>query len=290
MAPADTSQQQHQPETGNRSRGRPDSSAEAESTVFLGNISRGLTQARLRAWLQEHYGDVRNVRFVFDRKTQHHRGFGFALFNRPETAKRFFRDYGSSGLYMDGHYIKVCARDKTSSSSGSGSGKGSGSDSDPPRRGRPGSGGSGSGSGTESDPPPALCDSGSGSSDDGTRVQRHIPRAVPAPQSVPLPAVIPQALPVAQGVPTALPAAVTYAQAIRSPSIATHVPPVGTHLCGRMATAVPFVVAAQPQVAPHMRMSTAVQMCAGVPSVAPGMLMGTTAAAAALGGMPAVRW
>eukprot|EP01062_Namystynia_karyoxenos_P001628 TRINITY_DN1055_c0_g1_i1.p1 TRINITY_DN1055_c0_g1~~TRINITY_DN1055_c0_g1_i1.p1 ORF type:complete len:296 (+),score=29.97 TRINITY_DN1055_c0_g1_i1:101-988(+) len=245
---------------------RAETHAEAEATVFIGNIGRGITQRRVRTFLEEHYGNVRSVRLVFDCKTRHHRGFGFAMFHDPGTAQRFIRDYGASWLYLDGVRIKVGMRDKVlSSSSGSGTGSGSGSESDR----RPQSG-SGSASGSDSDPP-VLCDSDNGdASNERSRPQRCLPQAVPAP---PMPVVIPQVLPVAQGIPTVLPvsAAASHAvQAVAAPSVVTHGVTAGYPRLVSHATAVPMAVAAHPQVT---RAGGELLPATGVSAVAPSLHM-----------------
>eukprot|EP01062_Namystynia_karyoxenos_P001629 TRINITY_DN1055_c0_g1_i2.p1 TRINITY_DN1055_c0_g1~~TRINITY_DN1055_c0_g1_i2.p1 ORF type:complete len:309 (+),score=46.15 TRINITY_DN1055_c0_g1_i2:101-1027(+) len=235
---------------------RAETHAEAEATVFIGNIGRGITQRRVRTFLEEHYGNVRSVRLVFDCKTRHHRGFGFAMFHDPGTAQRFIRDYGASWLYLDGVRIKVGMRDKVlSSSSGSGTG-GCGSDADAARGGRRPPSGSGSGSASDSEAPPVLCDSDSSSGGPSSplkRSQQYLPRALPAPPPAPPVAVaIPQALPLAQGLPTALPAPAAAvsppAQAVPAPPAVTHGVSAGQTVLAAHATAVPFVVAARPQV------------------------------------------
>eukprot|EP01062_Namystynia_karyoxenos_P001825 TRINITY_DN10624_c0_g1_i1.p1 TRINITY_DN10624_c0_g1~~TRINITY_DN10624_c0_g1_i1.p1 ORF type:complete len:239 (+),score=52.21 TRINITY_DN10624_c0_g1_i1:87-803(+) len=83
----------------------------AGCNVFLSGIPRGVKQNQLRTWFEEHYGDIRHVRFIFDRRTQQHRGTGFALFFSVDTAERVVRDHGARGINWQGRCtIKVGAR------------------------------------------------------------------------------------------------------------------------------------------------------------------------------------
>eukprot|EP01063_Lacrimia_lanifica_P027442 TRINITY_DN3852_c0_g2_i2.p2 TRINITY_DN3852_c0_g2~~TRINITY_DN3852_c0_g2_i2.p2 ORF type:complete len:233 (+),score=67.41 TRINITY_DN3852_c0_g2_i2:73-771(+) len=53
--------------------------------LFVGGLPRGATQSYLRKLFDEKVGGVEKVRFVMDKATRSHRGFGFVRFSNDES-------------------------------------------------------------------------------------------------------------------------------------------------------------------------------------------------------------
>ena len=87
--------------------------------LFVGGIPRGATQGDLRTFFKEMTGDIKKVRFVIDRATRSHRGYGFARFNSEESAMKML-DLAKDGLVFRGHTLKIgCSEPGANSDSGS---------------------------------------------------------------------------------------------------------------------------------------------------------------------------
>lgn len=79
-----------------------------DTVVFLGGIHRSVKQAEVRRWCEQQCGgSVRRVRFVFGRRTRHHRGYGFVQFASPRMAERFVNDAESKQFALRGQIVSV---------------------------------------------------------------------------------------------------------------------------------------------------------------------------------------
>jgi len=93
----------------------------SSDVIFVGGIPRGATQCDLRNFFQEVVGDVKKVRFVIDRTTRSHRGFGFVRFRSEESVLKALV-LKESGLVFRGKVLNVgCSGSTTTNVSDSGS-------------------------------------------------------------------------------------------------------------------------------------------------------------------------
>ena len=74
------------------------------TSVFVGNISWNTSEDQLRDLLSQ-AGDLRDFRMITDRETGRPRGFGFAEFGDPASAKRAIQQL--DGYELDGRQLKV---------------------------------------------------------------------------------------------------------------------------------------------------------------------------------------
>ena len=74
------------------------------SSVFVGNISWNASEDQVRDLLSQ-AGDLRDFRMICDRETGRPRGFGFAEFGDPASAKQAIQQL--NGYEVDGRPLKV---------------------------------------------------------------------------------------------------------------------------------------------------------------------------------------
>ena len=90
--------------------------------IFVGNLSFGATEGKVRSLFEE-YGTVDRVSIVTDRDTGQARGFGFVEMSGNAEADRAIA--GLNGRELDGRALNVNeARPKTERGSGGGGGGG----------------------------------------------------------------------------------------------------------------------------------------------------------------------
>eukprot|EP01063_Lacrimia_lanifica_P017951 TRINITY_DN24931_c0_g1_i1.p1 TRINITY_DN24931_c0_g1~~TRINITY_DN24931_c0_g1_i1.p1 ORF type:complete len:198 (+),score=81.64 TRINITY_DN24931_c0_g1_i1:63-656(+) len=93
----------------------------SRDVLFVGGIPRCTTQSNLRAHLQDMVGaQIKKVRFVIDRATRSHRGYGFVRFSNEETASKVLemaKEHG--GLLYRGKVLNVGRSEQVGDSSSS---------------------------------------------------------------------------------------------------------------------------------------------------------------------------
>ena len=101
-----------------------DSVSEPSSTLFVGNISFGVTEDTLWEVFAE-YGDVVNVRLPTDRETEKMKGFGYVEFSSLDSAKKALEE--ANGMDVGGRNIRLDYSQPRDSAGGGGNrGRGGG--------------------------------------------------------------------------------------------------------------------------------------------------------------------
>lgn len=100
--------------------------------IFVGGLPTSLTEAELKQFFQDHYGDVFEVVIMYDQERRKSRGFGFVSFENEEAVDRACRDHYVSINGKQVECKRAQPRDVLEAKMG---GPGSGG---PPMRGGPG--------------------------------------------------------------------------------------------------------------------------------------------------------
>ncbi|KAF4574485.1 hypothetical protein EYR36_005821 [Pleurotus pulmonarius] len=107
----------------NRAKAFGDSTSPPSQTLFVGNLSFGVSEDSLWEFFGE-YGSVKNVRLPTDRESGRPKGFGYVEFDDVESATKAYE--GANGQEIEGRSIRLDYSQPRDNSGGFGGGRGGG--------------------------------------------------------------------------------------------------------------------------------------------------------------------